>query len=243
MKKLGFLILLTTLTGCVSFFDGSFQSPSFATKDNFRIVKTIEGKAQATYVFGIGGSLRDGLVNEAKRNMYSMYPLKPNQNLTNITVDTKVTSFIFPVFYQSKVVFVSADVIEFFDDISGEKANESANEADNNQSKIMRDENAEITSEWKMVEPVDQKSLSTTEFNRISSFKEQRPATVRIANPKDLKIGDFVSFKFWNEDGSSSAYGVVQSLNGDLVKVKMYKSVGQFEIIEERYIHFKKVIY
>ena len=244
MKKLGFLILLTTLTGCVSFFDGSFQSPSFATKDNFSIVKTIEGKAQATYVFGIGGNLKDGLVNEAKRNMYLSHQLKPNQNLTNITVDTKVTSFILPIFYQSKVVLVSADVIEFYDVQSGEAPNKLVSQTEKEiiQS-ATRDQKVESATEWKVVQPVTVVTAKSEEFDRISSFKSKRPATLRIVAPSDIKVGDYVSFKSNNESGSNTSYGIVQSINGDSYKVKVYKSVDEFDIIEDIFINFRKVVY
>lgn len=245
MKKLGFLILLTTLTGCVSFFDGSFQSPSFATKDNFRIVATIEGEAQATYILGIGGNLRDGLVNEAKRKMYSGYSLRPNQNLTNITVDTKVTSFFIPIIYQNKRVIVSADVIEFYDDYAKSSIHTDVVSIDNQGETRKKDEVGDNGLS------VDKKEAEARKYQRdlerfelITSFAKTKPTTLKIANVRDLKVGDVVSFRSYTEDGVSYiGYGFIESIMNETLKVSAFNALGQEELFEDRFTKFKKVLY
>lgn len=245
MKKAFLLLVASTLTGCVSLMDGSFQTSSFATKDDFRIVATIEGEAQANYILGIGGNLRDGLVNEAKRKMYSGYTLMPNQNLTNITVDTKVTSFFIPIFYQNKRVIVSADVIEFYNDgpmnasmLKGQSSENEGNVSVQNERLIKGD-----TEDWKMIEN-KRKQRDLERFELISSFLKTKPSTIKIAKVGHLKVGDVVSFRTYTEDGKSYVnYGFVERIVNDILKVSTYDSSGKVEFVEDRFIMFKKVLY
>ena len=108
--------VLCCFVSCVSLHNGEIiQSSISSNKANFKIVKTISGEASATYILGIGGNMSNGLINEAKRNMYSSYEIKSNQNITNITTDIKKSYFIIPILYMSETAVVSADVIEFYD--------------------------------------------------------------------------------------------------------------------------------
>ena len=245
MKKAFLLLVTSTLTGCVSLMDGSFQSPSFATKDDFRIVATIEGEAQATYILGIGGNLRDGLVNEAKRKMYSGYSLRPNQNLTNITIDTKVTSFFIPIIYQNKRVIVSADVIEFYDDYAKSSIHTDVVSIDNQGETRKKDEVGDNGLS------VDKKEAEARKYQRdlerfelITSFAKTKPTTLKIANVRDLKVGDVVSFRSYTEDGVSYiGYGFIESIMNETLKVSAFNSSGQEEFFEDRFTKFKKVLY
>ncbi|MBX2962345.1 MAG: hypothetical protein KF687_07520 [Cyclobacteriaceae bacterium] len=67
------------------------------------------GYSKASYFLGLGGLRKDAMLNDAKRNMYLSYPLKPNQFFDNITLDKKVT-YVLP-FSKVEMILV-ADVIE-----------------------------------------------------------------------------------------------------------------------------------
>jgi hypothetical protein len=79
-------------------------------------VKTIEGSSYADYNgWGWDKTKVQGLVNEAKINMYSKHKLSPNQIITNVTNDI-LRSFNNRGFGTHKVtVVLSADVYEFYD--------------------------------------------------------------------------------------------------------------------------------
>lgn len=243
------LLILITFNSCVSTFDGSFHSPSFSVKDNFRIVSTIEGQAQAEYIFGLGGVFRDALVNEAKRKMYSSYALQPNQNITNITVDSRVTSFIIPILFQSKRVTVSADVIEFYDSNSNSKAFGDLSVAETEKSSNDKIENSEtgVSGNWKVVDNSKIQIWSAEDskyFELISSFKQKKPETFRISKANHLKVGDVVSFKSENkENGIFMKYGIIKEIDNQILKVNIYPKSGQIEVIEEYFYYFRKVVY
>jgi len=78
-----------------------FLSPSF---DDVAV-----GYSKSTYVLGIGGLKRDAMLNDAKRNLYLSYPLKPNQIFDNLTLDKKIT---YVVLYSKVEMILVADVVE-----------------------------------------------------------------------------------------------------------------------------------
>jgi len=77
---------------------------------NFNVVGLAVGTASTQHVMGIGGLGKDALILEAKRNLYSNYPLKKGQALANVTVDIKRS--MFPFVFKT-LATVSADVIDF----------------------------------------------------------------------------------------------------------------------------------
>ena len=114
MKKLLVLALsFLFFQSCISLHNGHIAPNSVSVStDNFQIVKSISGEAKALYILGIGGAIKEGLVREAKINMYNKYPPKPNEIITNITVDNKQTFFLGFLVMQHSVI-VSADVVKF----------------------------------------------------------------------------------------------------------------------------------
>lgn len=104
-----FISLLFILSGC-AFHNGTFDSGVAITNNQFRVVGTAHGNAYTTHVFGLGGLATDALVHEAKRDLYSKYPLAKGMILNNITVDFK-RSFYF--FAMTTKVMISADIIDF----------------------------------------------------------------------------------------------------------------------------------
>ena len=112
-KSLVFVISLFLFQSCISLHNGHIAPNSVSvSSDNFQIVKSISGEAKALYILGIGGATKEGLVREAKINMYDKYPPKPNEIITNIAVDNKQT-FFFGFLVMQHSVIVSADVVKF----------------------------------------------------------------------------------------------------------------------------------
>lgn len=236
MKKsiLYILVLLLSTQGCVSFHEGNFQTTSFTTKDNFRIITTIQGDAQATYFLGIGGGVRDGLLNEAKRNMYSTYLLEANQNITNITTDVKVTGFILPALYQSKKVIVTADIIEFYDsqiNVPQAQSLSSNNATAKSSTEILVPSVSQINSE---------KLEDEKNFKNLERLKTTKPILSRITSLSQIKIGDILCYK---PSGLNSApvYGYIVRIDNKIILVKSYSSSGERVYYEDDLFYFKKL--
>ena len=69
------------------------------------------GKSQATYVFGIGGNMQEGLIREAKNNLIANYPVNNGQILVNFTIDHEQTCIL--GFIWTHKVIVTADILEY----------------------------------------------------------------------------------------------------------------------------------
>jgi hypothetical protein len=229
---LGFLLLLIH-SSCISIHKGNIASNSFSIKNNFNIISTIEGNSSATYILGIGGNLREGLVNEAKKEMYQKYKLQPNQNLANITTDIKTTYFIFPLLYMSQKVILSADVIQFYDDNELSLLNDKSTNTKSNTFKIPSN------------------AIDTTNLGALKTkFKEELKldSVINVRNKilekyksiDDVKIGDIVRFSGYNNE---DIFGVIFEISNNKVKLKTYPSPGQELIIEDKYSSFKKVTF
>lgn len=103
------LLAFLLLQSC-AFHKGIMTSNVQLTDGNFRMVKTANGYAKATYILGIGGLKKNALVHNARKDMYLRYPLQPGQAFANISVDFKRAYF--PLVGITSV-YVTADVIEF----------------------------------------------------------------------------------------------------------------------------------
>jgi predicted RecA/RadA family phage recombinase len=118
MKNLILIIVISlSLFGCVSTHSGIFKPSDVQLNNpNFRIIKTIDGFASATYIFGIGGYNREGLIKEAKTLMYKKHKFEKSQTITNITLDEKRTWILAPIIY-TNTVYISADIVQFGDEL------------------------------------------------------------------------------------------------------------------------------
>jgi hypothetical protein len=226
-------LFLIIHSSCISTHNGFIQSPSFSVKNNFKIVSTIEGKSKATYILGIGGNLREGLVNEAKKNMYSKYSLNTNQNLTNITVDVKKKFFILPIFFMSQNVIVSADVIEFYDNIDEVKVVEKSN--------IKMPEKIEVSTTVNASNNIEIIKNSSTEEILLDSIKKRIDNNyVKYKSIDEVKIGDIAAYKGSN---NGTIYGIVFEIgSNNKIKMRTYPSPGQEFIIADKYSWFNKVM-
>ena len=87
------------------------QTNVVLSESNYVVKDQVTGKAEATYVFGIGGIGKKSLYNAARQDMYLNADLSgKSRALINETFETK-TSFFLIVW--KKQVTTSAHVIEF----------------------------------------------------------------------------------------------------------------------------------
>jgi hypothetical protein len=110
-KTIYFLFISILFNGCVSLHNGYLTGVAPPSENNFTYIGTATGKAQATYILGIGGFLREGLVREAKNNLVANSPLKKGQVLVNYTIDRE-TSFYLGLVWTNRVI-ITADILQY----------------------------------------------------------------------------------------------------------------------------------
>lgn len=117
MKNLLFVALATMfLSSCAmhNSYTGNLnahQTNVVLSESNYVVKDQVTGKAEATYVFGIGGIGKKSLFNAARQDMYMNADLNgKSRALINETFETK-TSFFLIVW--KKQITTSAHVIEF----------------------------------------------------------------------------------------------------------------------------------
>jgi hypothetical protein len=221
LKYILFLSLSIFFSSCLSTFRGDIQQSGFSINDcDFQIIKTVEGRAKATYIFGIGGNLRNGLINDAKRNLYSSHKLGPNQQIANITTDIKGTSFIIPIF-STQTVIITADIIEFFP---------------RNTDVSKRISQSELKSE----NPVD---LIRTK-NTLTEIKLSKD--IKLSNYisiADVQQGDFVKVTFDMSGYSQTLFGKVERTSGkSYLIVEFEPTPGTYTIEEHPLKNCEKII-
>lgn len=109
MKKISMILSLFALSSC-AFHNGTFLGSASITNNQFRIAGMAMGTAETSYLLGLGGLSKQALVFEAKKDLYSKYPLTKGMALGNVTVDFKTTWLLF-VF--KRKVQITADIIDF----------------------------------------------------------------------------------------------------------------------------------
>ena len=108
-KLLLFIIPALFLSSCANH-SGMMTGNAHLKDKNFKVVGLAYGSDYTTKVLGIGGLNKDALVLNAKKNLYSNFPLKEGQALANVTVDFKKEWLIFVM--KTKVI-VSAEIVDF----------------------------------------------------------------------------------------------------------------------------------
>ena len=121
MKELIVFMFSVVLLGSCSYttYEGTLIFPENVRfdKPNFKYVATIEGSATAEWIgFWISRHEKvNGLINEAKKNMYKNHVFRPNQIVTNLTKDVVRTSGGDGKTRLNVKVIMSGDVYEFSD--------------------------------------------------------------------------------------------------------------------------------
>jgi hypothetical protein len=220
LKTILFLMISLNFFGCISVHKGEFIQPFISSnKQNFRIVKTIRGESMATYILGIGGNSRDGLINEAKKSMYISYTIKPNQNITNVTTDIKNSYFIVPFIFMTQTAIVSADVIEFYDldakAIDSKSNDEKANvEVSKDHFDVLKNEKTEIFND-------------TTKSKLFRNINEVEVGDkILVQNPKGIIINGIVT----------------KILKDNIVQYKYKKRTGDYFTDEVGLLNIRKYI-
>ncbi len=119
MKKHLLVIVLFSaallLTGCTGFASLDHhavnQTDVVLQKNNFKVVKSVEGHVTASYILGIGGYSNTTLRDNAIHQMFRNAELRDNQAVVNIstTVGTKTILGI----YSQRTVTAYGTVVEF----------------------------------------------------------------------------------------------------------------------------------
>jgi hypothetical protein len=122
MKKIFFSVTILfslLLTSCASF-NPNVSSTNLnhtqvvLSSNNFKIIKRVQGSATATYILGIGGLMKKGLVASARTKMYDEAALSGSQIIISEHTEWK-TSNLIPYVWGSATVTTSGYVVEFTD--------------------------------------------------------------------------------------------------------------------------------
>ncbi len=113
------LVFILLMTSCASFYpnvtsENVNQTQVQIQSNNFKVVKRVEGSAAATYIFGIGGLAKKGLVSSARKEMYEKANLTGSQIIISEHTEWKASNLI-PYVWGRFVVTSSGYVIEFTD--------------------------------------------------------------------------------------------------------------------------------
>ena len=111
-RNLILFAIIAIISSCGSHY-GTMSGNASISNANFRIVDIAVGTSISKKVFGLGGLKNEAMVLEAKRNLYSSYPLVKGQALANVTVDFVRKNYFF---YEKIKVTVSAEVVDFNQD-------------------------------------------------------------------------------------------------------------------------------
>jgi hypothetical protein len=119
MKKFKLLTAIILVFGASScaFHSGMMNDSASLHGQDFELIGMAVGQAKTTQILGIGGLDPDGLVLEAKRELYARFPLTKGQAYANISVDFKRSYF--PIVNTTKAT-VSADIVQFGEEKSDE---------------------------------------------------------------------------------------------------------------------------
>lgn len=111
-KKIVVILIAIALSSCSAVYMGTTTGSASLSSNNFKVVRMATGTASARSILGIGGTGKEALVHEAKKDLLQNNPLSEKQALANMTVDLK-NSFVFIVHTQKATV--SADIVEFIE--------------------------------------------------------------------------------------------------------------------------------
>lgn len=83
-----------------------------ASASDYKVVETVEGRARATYIFGIGGLSSKAKRSNALTNMYDNARLERNQAIINI-VTRQQDELILPPVYWGRTFITTGVIIEY----------------------------------------------------------------------------------------------------------------------------------
>ncbi len=199
-------------SGCVSLHNGTIQPTAVVvTHSDFKVIETVVGTSEVLYVMGIGGFGREGLVKEAKQDLYRQIDLKPGQMIANVTLDFKTSYFFGPLVVIRKAI-VSAEILQ----IGGVK--ESRNQPSVN--------NTINEAFYQAYEDTDEKQ--SNEAGKVLSNEQKiglaKSCTdcryVNVTNIYELKKGDLIMHK--DSEFGQTIYGIVLEALNKEIKLETY---------------------
>jgi hypothetical protein len=106
-----FIILLMAISGCAQVYNGNLLGSASLQSANFDYIKqNARGTSRAAYFLGIGG-FNKSLIQKAKIDLLSNYPLESNQALVNQTINFN-TRFVLGIIIIVECE-VYSDIVEF----------------------------------------------------------------------------------------------------------------------------------
>ncbi len=120
-KCFTFLTVITALlfTSCATH-EGTLSSGATPTENHNLVDIAIVTASSQQFLF-FGGLKKDGLVMEAKRNLYTLYPPKKGRIYTNISVDLKKENYL--LLFRKEKIFITADIYDLNVPIDNEANN------------------------------------------------------------------------------------------------------------------------
>jgi len=122
MKHLSYLLLVLTLSGCMSSPGIGFINNTGATVSdgNFKYLGKVYGEASSDRILLLFRIQQGNLYQKAMQDLTNNADLYSGSNrkaLINITMDNRIEGpFIFTAIYSREVVKISADLIEYLDE-------------------------------------------------------------------------------------------------------------------------------
>ena len=119
MKKLvllaGMMLAVVMFSSCLGTnrmtYNALSQTEVVLAQNNFNVVGTAEGSYSVTYIFGLGGTSRSAVRENAVQQMYKNANLRGSQTIINISYSTSSRTVL--GIYTQKVVTAYGTSIEF----------------------------------------------------------------------------------------------------------------------------------
>ncbi|MFT6174805.1 MAG: hypothetical protein ACJAZC_001863 [Cryomorphaceae bacterium] len=231
----------SVLSSC-AFHSGMMNDSASLHGQDFELIGMAVGQSNTTHVIGIGGLDPTGLVLEAKRNMYNLFPLKKGQTYANLSVDFKRSYFII---VNTTKVTVSADIVQF-----GELETDSLQKLFQINPELAYLTNIDTDVLGMMLNGelirinvlkksnndrytlIDQNGKVYENMSQFLMFEMKKGFTT---NEIDFSVGDQVGFK---TDPNTSLKGIVIGISGQTIAVKTEEKTYQifsediFEVIQ-----------
>ncbi|TRX72671.1 DUF6567 family protein [Carboxylicivirga sp. M1479] len=239
MKHLLFLLPIAIILSSCATHTGVMTGNATISDANFNVVGLAVGSSKTKHVFGMGGLGKDALVFEAKRNLYSNYPLKKGQALANVTVDFKRSYY---PFVNNTMAVISADIFDFntraadstFNTIDRYSAKYSINPKLNIHQNVV----AIINNKPRSVRIVELSYPKTTVLYKDDkdNVKFKRVANKKIdflkANTSDeIQVGNFIEFTYFQKTYT----GVVKSMEDDHLLVSTFLFKDTSSLVKIKY--------
>jgi hypothetical protein len=226
------------LSSCVTTFQGEiFQSGFTISDSDFKIIRTEKGSTKAIYVFGIGGNKHEGLILEAKQDLYRKCKLDKNQQITNITTDVRNSGIFYPIVI-TQTVTISADIIQFYPRNTSENQKETSSEAIIIEKKLSVDNDSVHET---IITQADINSYFNKTLGAISLSKELK--TLKYSSIAEVNVGEYVKVTTINGLNTQVTFGqILRKINKNTLVIEFETNPGTFKQEQHNFSECEKVI-